>query len=410
MSMIPIQRNMKNKILIQMLTAALTASLVLAGCASGGTAATEKPADESNVTSSQMIESENLKSILEAKGDLDSSASDDGAQNKGKVNKGNRSDTSSRDESLTDQKTSDEAAKKRAAEEAKQAEAQTAEEEILSHVAGIKHFTTVEGKHPNVMAGVAGDDTIAEVTSNEEEINWDKPGKYQLTYKVTTKDGRTAEKTIEIEVYLDLEHYLYGMEGAVYIPVDGTFDPMEHVVTEPEIETIEPDTSALDTSKEGEYLISYKLTAPGGRYQTAVRKVTVGEEPQATPGYGTGIGQGTGTTYVESPEGYSTVTDLGLWRLTAYMDTPADQGPYVGQTASGAPLVAGRTVAVSSATCARLGLEFGDRLMVDGHVYVLEDHGGSAMYDSDWLDIYVDNEADEYSDAFNRYAEVYLLR
>ena len=48
--------------------------------------------------------------------------------------------------------------------------------------------------------------------------------------------------------------------------------------------------------------------------------------------------------------------------------------------------------------------------MVDGHGYVLEDHGGSAMYDSDWLDIYVDNEADEYSDAFNRYAEVYLLR
>jgi hypothetical protein len=248
------------------------------------------------------------------------------------------------------------------------------------------------------------------VTSNEEEINWDKPGKYQLTYTVTTKDGRTAEKTIEIEVYLDLEHYLYGMEGAVYIPVDGTFDPMEHVVTEPEIEKIEPDTSALDTSKEGEYLISYKLTAPGGRYQTAVRKVTVGEEPRTTTGYGTGTGQGAGTTYIESPEGYSTVTDLGLWRLTAYMDTPADQGPYVGQTASGAPLVAGRTVAVSSATCARLGLEFGDRLMVDGHVYVLEDHGGSAMYDSDWLDIYVDNEADEYSDAFNRYAEVYLLR
>ncbi len=408
-----------------MLAASLTVSLVLAGCANGGTAATEKPADESIVTSSQYIESENLKSILEANGELDSSESDNGAQDKGKVNKEDSSDTSRQDESLTDQKTSDEAAQKKAAEEAKkkaaeeakqkkdaakQSEAQTAEEEILSHVAGIKHFTTVEGKHPNVMAGVAGDDTIAEVTSNEEEINWDKPGKYQLTYTVTTKDGRTAEKTIEIEVYLDLEHYLYGMEGAVYIPVDGTFDPMEHVVTEPEIEKIEPDTSALDTSKEGEYLISYKLTAPGGRYQTAVRKVTVGEEPQTTTGYGTGTGQGAGTTYIESPEGYSTVTDLGLWRLTAYMDTPADQGPYVGQTASGAPLVAGRTVAVSSATCARLGLEFGDRLMVDGHVYVLEDHGGSAMYDSDWLDIYVDNEADEYSDAFNRYAEVYLLR
>ena len=398
-----------------MLTAALTASITLVGCAGGGTATSEKVPDESTVSHGQMSDSENLRSILSASENTDSSVSEDATRAKGKVNNGGRSDASISDDSLTDQKISDEAAQKKAAEEAKQkaeaakqAEAQKAEEEILSHVAGIKHFTTVEGKHPNVMAGVAGDDTIAEVTSNEEEINWDKPGKYPLTYKVTAKDGRTAEKTIEIEVYLDLEHYLYGMEGAVYIPVDGTFDPMEHVVTEPEIETIEPDTSALDTSKEGEYLISYKLTAPGGRYQTAVRKVTVGEEPQTTAGYGTG--QGTGTTYVESPEGYSTVTDLGLWRLTAYMDTPADQGPYVGQTASGAPLVAGRTVAVSSATCARLGLEFGDRLMVDGHVYVLEDHGGSAMYDSDWLDIYVDNEADEYSDAFNRYAEVYLLR
>ena len=155
-----------------MLAASLTVSLILAGCANSGTAATEKPADESIVTSSQNIESENLKSILEANGELDSSESDDGAQDKGKVNKENSSDMSGQDESLTDQKTSDEAAKKKAAEEAKQkedaakqSEAQTAEEEILSHVAGIKHFTTVEGKHPNVMAGVAGDDTIAEVTS-----------------------------------------------------------------------------------------------------------------------------------------------------------------------------------------------------------------------------------------------------
>ena len=96
--------------------------------------------------------------------------------------------------------------------------------------------------------------------------------------------------------------------------------------------------------------------------------------------------------------------------ITAYRDTPEDQGPYVGQTASGAPLVAGRTVAVSQQTCERLGLVFGDRLMVDGYVYILEDYGGSAMYNSDWLDIFVDNVEDEYSERFNRYAEVYLLR
>ncbi len=384
-----------------MLAASLTAILFLGGCSAGSPASSKAPSDESVSGAGGESAGENLQNT-ETAGKLTGADESSGGKEKAK---------SPGDESLTDSKISDEAAKQKAEEEAKKKEEEekkAAEEEILTHVAGIKHFTTVEGKHPNVMAGVAGDDTIAEITSDEDKINWDKPGKYQLTYTVTTKDGRSAQQTIEIEVYLDLEHYLYGMEGAVYIPVDGTFDPMEHIVTEPEIETIEPDTSALDTSKEGEYLISYRLTAPGGRYQTAVRKVTVGEEPQTAPGYG--IGQGTGTTYVESPEGYSTVTDLGLWRLTAYMDTPADQGPYVGQTASGAPLVAGRTVAVSSATCARLGLEFGDRLMVDGHVYVLEDHGGSAMYDSDWLDIYVDNEADEYSDAYNRYAEVYLLR
>ena len=48
--------------------------------------------------------------------------------------------------------------------------------------------------------------------------------------------------------------------------------------------------------------------------------------------------------------------------------------------------------------------------MIDGHIYVLEDHGGSPMENQNWVDIYVDNEADEYSDQFNRYSEVYLLR
>jgi 3D (Asp-Asp-Asp) domain-containing protein len=104
------------------------------------------------------------------------------------------------------------------------------------------------------------------------------------------------------------------------------------------------------------------------------------------------------------------VVDLGVWRLTAYMDTPEDQGPYVGQTASGAPLVAGRTVAVSAATCNRVGLHFGDKLLIDGHVYTLEDHGGSAMNNQDWVDIFVNHPGDEYSERFNRYSHVYLLR
>ena len=107
---------------------------------------------------------------------------------------------------------------------------------------------------------------------------------------------------------------------------------------------------------------------------------------------------------------YSTRTSLGIWTLTAYADTPEDQGPYVGQTASGAPLVDGRTVAVSSATMARLGLQFGDRLEINGHVYTIEDHGGSAMYDRDWVDIFVADPAHVYDAIYNTPSEVFLLR
>ena len=275
------------------------------------------------------------------------------------------------------------------------AEAQ-AEEKLSDHVKGIRSFSVIEGMRPDVMSGVTWDETVKDVIADTTTVAFDTVGTYEMTYTIYGYQSDKEEKTITVNVYADLDHYLYGMEGEAKIPIGGDFDPMEHIVCEDQIASIEADTSALDTSRPGEYLISYIMTSTDGRKQTSVRLVTVtdGSEEEEIP----------------TTEAYSTVTDLGLWRLTAYMDTPADQGPYVGQTASGAPLVAGRTVAVSSATCARLGLMFGDRLMIDGHVYVLEDHGGSAMYDQNWVDIFVDNPADEYSDQFNRYAEVYLLR
>ncbi len=274
-------------------------------------------------------------------------------------------------------------------------------EPLAVHVTGIRDFAIIEGMLPDVMAGISWDDTVLDVTADVSACDFGIPGTYDLTYMIAGADERDENVTIHVTVRHDLEQFLYGMEGAVYVPVGGEFDPMENVVCDDEIAKIEPDMSALDTSKEGEYLISYHLTGTDGVGQTAVRRVHVGDEPVSpVPGQQvqTDVGE------------YSTVTDLGLWRLTAYMDTPEDQGPYVGQTASGAPLVAGRTVAVSQQTCERLGLVFGDRLMVDGYVYILEDYGGSAMYNSDWLDIFVDNVEDEYSERFNRYAEVYLLR
>ena len=155
----------------------------------------------------------------------------------------------------------------------------------------------------------------------------------------------------------------------------------------------------------------------GRRYDVRVN----GTEAAVVNGFGSAFTPWAGTpnAYMSGLQGfdqnpwafnYTSRTSLGIWTLTAYADTPADQGPYVGKTASGAPLVEGRTVAVSSITMERLGLVFGDRLEINGHVYVIEDHGGSAMSGKNWVDIFVSDPAREYDAAYNTPSEVFLLR
>lgn len=266
-------------------------------------------------------------------------------------------------------------------------------EDLASHVRGVRAFSIMEGQDPDVLAGVSWGSPVKEVKADKDAVSWNKPGSYTLTFTASDDAGRTAKLTAKVTVRKDLEQFLYGMEGEASVRTGGTFDPMANVTWEDAIASVKADTSQLHTDKAGDYLISYLLTAPDGQTQTAVRKVTV--KNADTP---------------SGASGYASVTDLGLWRLTAYMDTAADQGAFVGQTASGHPLTAGETVAVSEATCARLGLSFGDRLMVNGHIYTLEDYGGSAMNNANWMDIFVTNETDEYSEAYNQYARVYLLR
>ena len=60
---------------------------------------------------------------------------------------------------------------------------------------------------------------------------------------------------------------------------------------------------------------------------------------------------------------------LGVWKLTAYCPCEKCNGRgRAWKTASGAPMVAGRTVAVG-------GLPFGTELMINGQTYVVEDRG-----------------------------------
>ncbi len=278
-------------------------------------------------------------------------------------------------------------------------------EPLRDHVEGLASFSIIEGRTPDLSAGIHYDETIASVAADDSACDYLTPGTYPISYTIYGSDGRSEVVNVEVTVTMDLEQYLYGMEGYAIVTLGGSFDPMENVETDPEIVSIVPDATELNTQKEGDYLISYELTGTNGQTQTAIRQVSVMTEAEKAA-----FDAGVALSEIYSSGNVSSVTHLGLWRLTAYMDTPEDQGKYVGQTASGAPLVAGRTVAVSQATCARLGLKFGDQLMIDGHIYVLEDYGGSAMNDQLWADIFVDNVADEYSEKYNHYTNVYLVQ
>lgn len=269
---------------------------------------------------------------------------------------------------------------------------------LIDHVKGIKDFNVIEGMQPDVMAGISWDDEIGTVVCDYSQVKWDEPGEQELTYVIAAMDQTIERKTIKVTVNPDLDHHIFGMEGNAQVVTGQEFDPMEGVTWDEEIESVTADTSEFNNKKQGEYPVVYTLTSKDGLVQNSVRRVNVVS------------GGADSWDNSDNASNYSMVIDLGLWRLTAYMDTPEDQGSYVGQTASGAPLIPGQTVAVSAATCSRLGLHFGDKLLIDGHVYTLEDHGGSAMHDQNWVDIFVDNPVDEFSERFNRYSEVYLLR
>ena len=59
---------------------------------------------------------------------------------------------------------------------------------------------------------------------------------------------------------------------------------------------------------------------------------------------------------------------LGKWKLTFYCKERCCNGRNAHRTASGAPMIEGKTVAVG-------GLPFGTELMINRHVYVVEDRG-----------------------------------
>ena len=89
---------------------------------------------------------------------------------------------------------------------------------------------------------------------------------------------------------------------------------------------------------------------------------------------------------------------LGRWKLTFYCKERCCNGRNAHRTASGAPMVEGRTVAVG-------GLPFGTELMIDGHRYVVEDRGVRGNH----VDILVSDHQTA-KDLGVKYAEVFVKK
>lgn len=96
----------------------------------------------------------------------------------------------------------------------------------------------------------------------------------------------------------------------------------------------------------------------------------------------------------------SGLTYLGNWTITAYCPCESCCGAYSsGYTASGTLATAGRTIACNI-------LPIGTQVMVDGHVYTVEDTGWSPY--EQWIDIFFDSH-DEALAFGEQQKEVYLV-
>ena len=140
-------------------------------------------------------------------------------------------------------------------------------------------------------------DPLADVTAEDEEdgditdkieilnneVNTTKPGKYEVTYKVTDSGGASHVKTIKVTVNPKMEPLnaapIIKAEDKT-LTVGDAFDPMADVTaTDAEdgnlTDKIEILNNEVDTTKPGKYEVTYKVTDSKGASYTKTITVTV---------------------------------------------------------------------------------------------------------------------------------------
>lgn len=95
-----------------------------------------------------------------------------------------------------------------------------------------------------------------------------------------------------------------------------------------------------------------------------------------------------------------TIVSLGTYKITAYCGCAKCCGKTDGITASGTHVTAGRTIAAPPE------IPFGTKLMINGHIYTVEDRGGAIK--GNRIDIYF--ESHEEAERFGvQYIEVFKV-
>ncbi|HGS9607866.1 BspA family leucine-rich repeat surface protein [Clostridioides difficile] len=123
--------------------------------------------------------------------------------------------------------------------------------------------------------------TEANIIAND--VNMDKAGTYNITYKVTDSQGATVVKTITVVVnpkMEELNHVPTINATDKVLTVGDTFNPLEGVTASDKedgdiTEKVEVLSNDVDTSKAGTYTVIYKVTDSKGASSTKTITVTV---------------------------------------------------------------------------------------------------------------------------------------
>ncbi|WP_460423656.1 immunoglobulin-like domain-containing protein, partial [Paraclostridium sordellii] len=154
-------------------------------------------------------------------------------------------------------------------------------------ISGADNVSIKEGSPFNPMAGVTATDTedgnITKDIKVTGTVDTDKPGKYELIYIVTDKDGNTTtvKRTITVNPKMVVINSMPVINAEdKTIKVGDKFNPMTGVTaTDKEDGNITKDIKVIentvDTSKPGTYKVVYEVTDSQGETTTKTITVTV---------------------------------------------------------------------------------------------------------------------------------------